>query len=420
MKNLIKRSHTCLSNVLGHFTELEITRGEGSYLIDYSDKKYLDFGAGIAVNATGHCHPDVVKAIKTQSETLLHGCAGVIYYEQNIALAEKLGKISGDSLNSVFFTQSGTEAVEAALKCATYVRNKQQIIAFKGSFHGRTLGALSVTTSNKKYHDRYPLAYSDPIVLKYPYFYRNDAPLNTESGYLTYLNESLSKIDASTVAAIIIEPVIGEGGYIPAPASVLKVLRDWCSSTGVLLIFDEIQSGIGRTGEWFYFQHHGILPDILTTAKGIASGLPLGACISSKTIMDQWTTGSHGGTYGGNPLSCVAGSATLNVIEPILPTIKQLGDDAIQRLKSELKNHPNVGDIRGQGLMIGIEFILDENKLPASELVSNILSECLKQQLLVVSCGTHRNVVRLMPPLTISSDELNSGLDIFISVCQQL
>ena len=140
MKNLIKRSHTCLSNVLGHFTELEITRGEGSYLIDYSDKKYLDFGAGIAVNATGHCHPDVVKAIKTQSETLLHGCAGVIYYEQNIALAEKLGKISGDSLNSVFFTQSGTEAVEAALKCATYVRNKQQIIAFKGSFHGRTLG----------------------------------------------------------------------------------------------------------------------------------------------------------------------------------------------------------------------------------------------------------------------------------------
>ena len=417
--NLLERSHASLSNVLGHATQLQVERGEGVYLIDYDENRYLDFGAGIAVNSTGHCHPTVVDAIQTQSEKLLHGCAGVVYYDQNITLAEQLGSISGRDLNSVFFTQSGTEAVEAALKCATYVRNKQQIIAFNGSFHGRTLGALSVTTSNKKYHDRYPLAYPNPIVLEYPYFYRNDAPLHTEEGYLAYLNEALSKIDASTIAAIIFEPVIGEGGYIPAPASVLQMLRHWCTSTGVLLIFDEIQSGIGRTGEWFYFQHHGIVPDILTSAKGIASGLPLGACISSQTIMDQWATGSHGGTYGGNPLSCVSGSATLSVIEPLLPQIKQRGHDAINRLHSELSSHPNVGDIRGEGLMIGIEFILDEDKTPATELVTTILSECLHKQLLVVSCGIHRNVVRLMPPLIISTDEINSGLDTFISICQQ-
>ena len=419
-KQLVSRSKSCLSNVLGHATQLEIERGEGSYLYDYSGHAYLDFGAGIAVNATGHCHPAVVNAIKEQSEKLLHGCAGVIYYEQNIQLAEHIGNITGGSLNSVFFTQSGTEAVEAALKCATYVRNKQQMIAFKGSFHGRTLGSLSVTTSNKKYHERYSLAYPDPIILEYPYFYRNESPLDTEDGYLNYLQHKLSTIDASSIAAIIIEPVIGEGGYIPAPASVLQTLRNWCNDTGVLLIFDEIQSGIGRTGKWFYFQHDGIEPDILTSAKGIASGLPLGACISSQSIMDQWTTGSHGGTYGGNPLACVAGLATLSVVDPLLPTIESLGTLAFDTLSDALYDLPFIGNIRGKGLMIGIEFVLDDSKTPAPDLVKQVLKQCLENKLLIVSCGTHGNVIRLMPPLTISKDELINGLTTFINICQQL
>ena len=348
-KHLVKRSKSCLSNVLGHATQLEIERGDGCYLIDYSGSKYLDFGAGIAVNATGHCHPDVVNAIKQQSEKLLHGCAGVIYYDQNIDLAEQLGVICGGNLNSVFFTQSGTEAVEAALKCATYVRNKKSIVVFKGSFHGRTIGSLSVTTSNKKYLDRYPMAYKK-IMLEYPYFFRNFSPLNDEDNYLNYLKQELSLIDSTEVAAVLIEPVLGEGGYVPAPTSVLTALRDWCNETGVLLIFDEIQSGIGRTGEWFCYQHHNVMPDILTIAKGIASGLPLGACISTQQIMDQWTTGSHGGTYGGNPLSCVAGSSTLQVIEPILNDVLVLGNHALDRLKNELMDHPNIGDIRGTGI----------------------------------------------------------------------
>jgi 4-aminobutyrate aminotransferase len=419
-QNLIERSTACLSSVLSHATSLQIKQGKGVYLMDYNRTSYLDFGAGVAVNSTGHCHPRVVSAIQHQATQLLHGCAGVVYYEENIALAEQLGAISGPPLDSVFFTQSGTEAVEAALKCATYVRNCSQIIAFNGSFHGRTLGALSVTTSNKKYQDRYSLAYKHPVVLEYPYFYRNGSPLNTEEGYLNYLSDALSNIDASSVAAVIIEPFIGEGGYIPAPGSVLRLLREWCSSTGVLLIFDEIQSGIGRTGEWFYFQHFHVVPDILTTAKGIASGLPLGACISSKAIMDQWPTGSHGGTYGGNPLTCAAGSATLSVISPLLPQIKQLGALAIRRLRTELEGHPNIGDIRGEGLMIGIEFVKTNSGVPGPELVKKMMDDCLNQCLIILSCGIHRNVVRLMPPLVISEDELHKGLDIFISICRQL
>jgi 4-aminobutyrate aminotransferase len=415
-QNLIERSKHCLSNVLGHATQLEIDRGSGAYLFSRDGKKYLDFGAGVAVNATGHCHPDVVTAIKTQAETLLHGCAGIVYYPQNIELAEKLSSIT-NGLDSVFFTQSGTEAVEAALKCATYTQNKQTIVAFNGSFHGRTLGALSVTTSNKKYTERYPLAFTDTIVLEYPYFYKNTAPLNTEESYLSYLNTQLAQLP-NTIAAIIIEPFLGEGGYVPAPTSVLQTLRTWCTKNNVLLIFDEIQSGIGRTGAWFNYHHHNVVPDILTTAKGIASGLPLGACISTKTIMDQWTTGSHGGTYGGNPISCAAGSATLNIVEPLLPNIQALGEHTLQRLTTELNDCSNIAEIRGKGLMIGIEF-KQENGTPNADIVTNIRTACLEQQLLILSCGKHGNVIRLMPPLTISKKTLDKGLDTLISICQQ-
>ena len=392
--NLVARSKTCLSNVLSHATELEIKRGEGSYLIDYNDQRYLDFGAGIAVNATGHCHPDVVSAIQTQATQLLHACAGVVYYDQNITLAEHL--VSASGLDAVFFTQSGAEAVEAALKCAVYVKKKQQVIAFNGSFHGRTLGALSVTTSNKKYTEGYPLAFDDTIVLDYPNFTQNPADRNTLDNYLSYLTQQLNALDASTIGAMIIEPFLGEGGYIPAPGDVLKLLRDWTTENDVCLIFDEIQSGIGRTGKWFYFQHYDVTPDILTSAKGIASGLPLGACIASKSIMDQWTTGSHGGTYSGNPISCAAGIATMSILSSQLGHIQQLGDYSLQKLTEHLKNTDIVSDIRGHGLMIGIE-IIDTTGAPSAEITAKIRALCLEQQLLVLSCGQQGNVLRLMP-----------------------
>jgi 4-aminobutyrate aminotransferase-like enzyme len=416
--DLVDRSTIALSNVLGHATQLQIKHGKGAYLTDYNNKDYLDFGAGIAVNSTGHCHPHVVSAIQAQSSTLLHACAGVVYYDQNITLAEKLGAIAGGDLNSVFFTQSGTEAVEAALKCAVYVKNKPNIVTFNGSFHGRTLGALSVTTSNPNYLKRYPSAFPNRVVLEYPYFLKNQAPLSTEAGYLEYLSDALNALDTSTIAAVIIEPFMGEGGYVPCPGSVLSLLRSWCSQHDVFLIFDEIQSGIARTGEWFYFQHCGVTPDILTSAKGIASGLPLGACIATKAIMDQWQTGSHGGTYGGNPLSCAAGIATLEVLTPLHQHIATLGDMALHYCKAELAHHPLVGDIRGKGLMIGLEFITTKGE-PNADAVSAILSDCLTHHVLVLSCGIHRNVIRLMPPLTISKDELMTGLRVLVDACHR-
>jgi 4-aminobutyrate aminotransferase len=417
--HLVDRSKTCLSSVLGHATTLEIKHGRGCYLIDYADQAYLDFGAGIAVNSTGHCHPEVVAAIHTQSQTLLHGCAGVIYYDQNILLAEELGRITNGELSSVFFTQSGTEAIEAALKCAMYVRNAQQIVSFNGGFHGRTLGSLSVTTSNPNYVDRYPMAIPHRIVLEYPYFFRNNPPLHTESGYSDYLKNALSAVDANQTAAVIIEPFLGEGGYVPAPASVLQILRDWCNATGVFLIFDEIQSGIGRTGQWFYYQHYAITPDILTTAKGIASGLPLGACLSTPSIMAAWKTGSHGGTYGGNPLTCAAACATLRILQDQLPTVTTLGEHAYARLQAAFANHPYVGDIRAKGLMIGIEWVT-ETGAPNAEIVKRIRDRCLQNQLLILSCGRHGHVIRLMPPLIITKDELDEGLTRFIDACHHV
>ncbi|MGA0241649.1 MAG: aspartate aminotransferase family protein [Candidatus Marinamargulisbacteria bacterium] len=417
MTSLVSRAKKCLSNVLSHATELEIERGEGTYLIDRYQQRYLDLGAGIAVNSTGHCHPDVVHAIQAQSTQLLHACAGVVYYEQNIALAEQLCEASG--LNAVFFTQSGAEAVEAALKCAIHVTKKQRVIAFKGSFHGRTLGALSVTTSNKKYTEGYPLAISDPIIIDYPNFTQNPAPTDTYEGYVSYLNNQLSEQDPSHIGALIIEPFLGEGGYIPAPDGVLKILRSWCTKNNVMLIFDEIQSGMGRTGTWFYYQHANVMPDILTSAKGIASGLPLGACISTQTIMDQWTTGSHGGTYSGNPLSCAAGIATMNVIQKQLPQVQVLGDFSLCYLKEKLADCDIIRDIRGKGLMIGIEFITPDGE-PHSHALTAIKDHCLKHRVLVVGCGQYNNVLRLMPPLTISKEDLTQGLDTVINACQSV
>ena len=263
------------------------------------------------------------------------------------------------------------------------------------------------------------MTFPDRLVLEYPNFHRNAAPLNTESGYLTYLNKSLDNIDASTIGAIIIEPFMGEGGYVPCPGSVLTALRDWSAKNNVFLIFDEIQSGIGRTGEWFYYQHFGIIPDILTTAKGIASGLPLGACLSTKSIMDQWTTGSHGGTYGGNPITCAAGIATLDVLTPQLATISTIGQQAIERLTHELSSLRGIGDIRGKGLMIGIE-IMDHEGHPNPTALKAILADCLTQHLIVLPCGKDGNVIRLMPPLTITDDELNQGLSILIKSCRRV
>jgi 4-aminobutyrate aminotransferase len=417
--NFASRGDAVLSPVLAHYTRINIASGKGSYLYDVNDREYLDFTAGIAVASTGHCHPDVVEAIQKQAETLIHACAGVVYYGPNVELAERLGGLLDYNLKSCFFTQSGTEAIEACLKMAKYVTKKYKVLAFRGGFHGRTMGSLSTTSSKDKYRDGFGPMVEGVSFFPYPYAYRSP----WESTPDTFDDVAVSQLEAhfdtlgDDYAAAIIEPIMGEGGYVPASSAFLKALRRLCSQKGMLLIFDEIQTGMGRTGDWFNFHHHDVIPDIIALAKGIASGLPLGACISTPELMAKFSPGAHGGTYGGNPVCCQAAIATIDVLTGCIHDIPRKSQLAFSQLRHQLDGHPNVGDIRGQGLMIGVEVVKElGTKDPAPELTQRIMTMAAEQGLLIVSCGIYGNVLRIMPPLTISDEELASGLSILVSV----
>jgi 4-aminobutyrate aminotransferase len=403
--NIVGRADKVLSPVLGHYTRLEVTSGKGVYLYGADGKAYMDFASGIAVASTGHCHPQVTAAIQKQAETLIHACAGVVYYPQNVELAEQLGALLGHDLTSVFFCQSGTEAIEASLKLAKYVTKKPGILAFTGGFHGRSLGALSITTSKAKYKEGYEPLLPHTHYFPYPYMLHET---KSEDQLCQELEAFIDGLP-DTVGAAIIEPILGEGGYTPAPTTFLKQLRASCNKKNMLLIFDEIQTGFSRTGAWFDFQTHQVVPDIIALAKGMASGMPLGACVSRPDLMNKWTTGAHGGTYGGNPVSCAASLATINVLKENLPTIAKKSELAKNILVSELSKHPKVADIRIKGLMIGVEFHKAEDIKP-------IMEACLKHNLIVVSCGIYDNVIRLIPPLTITEQELSQGIRIFTEV----
>jgi 4-aminobutyrate aminotransferase len=418
-ETFVERSNKVISGVLGHYTSLEVESGSGCYLLGKNGKRYLDFSSGIGVTSTGHCHPKVVNAIKTQAETLIHACIGVVYYESPLRLAESLLQKMPEINGKVFFTQSGSEAVEACIKLAKYVTKKQKIIAFKGGFHGRTLGALSLTTSKEKYRHGYEPLLEGIEFFPYPYCYR--CPFGADASNCgTACKEALIRyFDGikDDVAAVIIEPVLGEGGYTTAPTEFLTELAAICKRKNILLIFDEIQSGIGKTGSWFAYQNVGVVPDIVAVAKGLASGMPLGACVAKASLMDAWTKGAHGGTYGGNPVTCAAGEATLEIVAEVLPSVAEKGQQALDFLKANLENHPFVGDIRGNGLMIGIEYVKDKTtKEPHSDFISKIINGCLEKELIVISCGIEDNVIRLVPPLIIDTPTLMEGLKRFCEV----
>ncbi len=421
MKSLKQKADQFLSPVLAHYTEIEIKSGKGVYLYDFNNKPYLDFTSGIGVTSTGHCHSQIVKAIQKQAKLLIHACAGIVYYEPNINLAEKLSEILGSNLNSVFFTQSGSEAIESAIKLAKYTTKKSGILAFKGAFHGRTLGALSITTSKVKYQDGYHPLLAEMQFFPYPYCYRCPFEKKPENCNLSCLANLEAQLQTSpNIGAIIIEPILGEGGYVPLPPNFLKKLREITSKNNILLILDEIQTGFGKTGTWFAFQKEDIIPDIIALAKGIASGLPLGACVANKTLMQKWTTGAHGGTYSGNPISCSAGIATIDVLKTKINKVNKLSKITKKYLTANLQNHPFIGDIRVTGLMIGLEFVKDKiSKDPYPDLVQKIREKALEKQLIIISCGLYDNVIRLIPPLTITKKELLTGLEILVKVINE-
>lgn len=394
-------------------------RGRGVRIEDVDGNEFLDLAAGIAVCSTGHCHPEVVKAIQDQAAELIHISGTDFYYESMIQLAEKLSSIAPmPGPHKFYYGNSGAEAVECALKLARYHTGRQNIIAFFGAFHGRTMGALSLTASKPQQRRRFAPLVPGVTHVRYPYAYRGcsggpQAEDEFALGCARYIEEKLFKttLPPEEVAAIFVEPIQGEGGYVVAPTIFMQELRKICDRHGILLVVDEVQSGVGRTGKWWAIEHTGVEPDMVCIAKGIASGMPLSVCMTRASIMD-WKPGSHASTYGGNPVAIAAAMATLKVLEEGgMANAAKVGDTMMQRLKEWPKKHPIVGDVRGRGLMIGVEIVKDQqSREAAGEWRNQIEMLAYERGLLVLGCG--ETSIRLAPPLILKQEEADIALDI--------
>jgi 4-aminobutyrate aminotransferase len=394
-------------------------RGRGIVVEDVDGNEFFDFSAGIAVTSTGHCHPDVVAAIQKQAGELIHMSGTDFYYEALVTLAERLSKIAPMlGPHKIYYGNSGAEAIEGALKLARYHTKRQQVIAFFGAFHGRTMGALSLTASKPQQKRRFSPLVPGVTHVSYPDVYRAGVgPQDAEKfalGCARYIEDKLFKtiLAPEEVAAIFVEPIQGEGGYVVAPTIFMQELRRICDKHGILLVLDEVQSGIGRTGKWFAVEHTGVHPDIVCMAKGIASGMPLGVTLSKADIMD-WVPGSHASTFGGNPVCIAAALATLDVIEKegLLRNSQEVGDHMQKRMADWPKKHKIVGDIRGRGLMIGVEIVKNQTtrEYGASER-DRIVEAAFERGVLFLGCGP--STIRIAPPLVVTKDEADVAMDV--------
>jgi 4-aminobutyrate aminotransferase len=385
---------------------LVVKRGRGAVIEDVDGNSFLDFAAGIAVVSTGHCHPEVVAAIQKQASELIHMSGTDFYYPNMVELAEKLASIApGKEPKRVYFGNSGTEAVEAAIKLAKYHTKRDKLVAFHGAFHGRTMGALSLTASRAVQRKGFGTLLSGVFHMPFPDTYRGTygiRPENASADCLSYLENELfrRRVDPDEVAGIFIEPVQGEGGYLPAPAEFLQGLEKICHKYGIMLVADEVQSGMGRTGKWWAVDYAGVEPDIICTAKGIASGMPLSAIITKASVMD-WKPGAHASTFGGNPVCIAASLATLGLIERgYMANAARMGEFIKRQTANWPERHKIVGEVRGRGLMIGIEFVRDQKtKERAPDLRNRIVQMAFHKGLLVLGSGD--TTLRLCPPLMI-------------------
>jgi len=410
------RSLSLVSPVWSRSTNLIATHGEGCYLYDPEGTAYLDFTSGIGVTNLGHCHPNVVEAVRRQAGQLLHGQANIVWHEAMLELVAELLSLTPPSLNRFFFSNSGAEAVEGALKLARMATGRTNIIVFQGGFHGRTIGTMSLTTSKTIYRGHYQPLMAGVFVTPYPYAFRYGwDPEQTSRWCLDELRFLLATQTApEETVGVIVEPVLGEGGYVVPPRDFLQGVRQICDEFDLLLIVDEIQSGIGRTGHWFAHEHFNVMPDIMTLAKGLASGLPLSAVVASGELMDQWKPGSHGGTFGGNAVACAAANATLQTMkqENVLFNTEARGEELMKGLRDLQQNHPRIGDVRGLGLMVGVEFRNEEGS-PDESFTKKVLKGCYDHRLLLLSCGPWNNTIRFIPPLIVSKSQIDDALDIF-------
>ena len=412
-----------LSPVWTHSTNIIASRAEGAYVYDLSGRPYLDFTCGIGVTNTGHCHPRVVQAIREQAGLLLHGQANIILHQPLLELVRALRPILPETIDGFFFSNSGAEAVEGAVKLARHASGRPNIIVFQGSFHGRTSGTMALTTSKTVYRAGYSPTPPGVFVAPYPYAYRYGWSEDQTTDFCLEELEFLllSQTAPSETAAILIEPVLGEGGYVVPPARFLKSLRELCDQNDILLIADEIQSGFGRTGRWFALEHFDLRPDIMTVAKGIGSGLPISGVFSRLELMKKWAPGSHGGTYGGNAVAAAAAVATIAAIQEdkMLANAVARGAQLMAGLGHLQERFPAIGDVRGLGLMVGAEFRTPARK-PDKNTAKAVAHACLDRGLMLLTCGPWDNTIRWIPPLIVSEAQINQALDIFADSLQEV
>jgi 4-aminobutyrate aminotransferase len=420
---LIERDRRVVSPSYVRDYPFVMSHGRGAEVWDVDGNRFVDFAAGIAVCSTGHSHPDVLAAITAAAGQFLH-ISSDYWHERQVQLAEAiraLDPVKGPAMS--FFANSGAEAVEGALKLARQVSGRPRFIGFLGGFHGRTMGALAFTASKYTQQRGYFSVMPGVVHVPYPNPYR---PLfagdDQGSAAIAYIEQLMDRnLPANEIAAILVEPIQGEGGYVVPPPGFLAGLRELCDRHGILLIFDEVQTGIGRTGKMFAWQHTGVRPDILTLAKGLGSGLPIGLTVASQQVMEKWPPGSHANTYGGNPLCCAAALATLRLVEGgFAANAARMGERAMQRLRQFAAEFSAIGDVRGHGLMIGVELVKDRvSKAPAKELAARVVNRAFMNGLLLLECGA--SGIRLIPPLMIDAALLDEGLDLLHqSLCEAL
>ena len=419
-----------LSPVWARVTDIVVERAEGVYIYALDGRRYLDFTCGIGVTNTGHCHPKVVAAARDQVGKLIHGQANIVWHQPMLRLVEELLTVVPAGLDAFFFANSGAEAVEASFKLAHQATGRTNLIVFQGSFHGRTVGTMSLTTSKIIYRTHYQPLMAGVFVAPYAYCYT--CPLGDRmqavAGIRVFPGAEVCKLwclkqlhhlfasqtAPDETAAVIIEPVLGEGGYVVPPAEFLPGLRTICDEHGILLVVDEVQSGFGRTGKFFACEHFGITPDILVMAKGIASGFPLSGIATRRELMSRWIVGSHGGTYGGNAVACAAAAVTVQLLrdEGLVENAARMGKVLKEKLEALRRNSAVIGDVRGLGLMVATEFTTQDGE-PATEIAKAVSKKCLENGLILLTCGTYGNIIRWIPPLIVNEEQIEEAVGIF-------
>ncbi len=416
---VVARDTNVLAPVAGRVYPFVMERGVGCDVWDVDGNQYLDFNAGIAVVATGHSHPRVVKAVQEQAAKFIHMAGTDFYNVPQVQVGEKLTSLMPDSHAwRVFLTNSGTEAVEASIKLARYATGRQGIIAFFGAFHGRSYGSLSLTASKPRQrmgyfpfvpgvqHAYYPNPYRPPL---------GSNPARVVDTCLDYIEHTLFEtvMPPSEVACIVAETIQGEGGYLVPPGDWFPRLRELCDKHGILLVLDEVQSGVGRTGKFWAFEHTGIVPDIVASAKGLGSGLPIGACIARQELTENWLPGAHGNTYGGNALACAAAYQTMCLVEEgLMQNAEQVGNYLQKQLRAVAGRCPNIGDVRGRGLMVGVEFVKDAATREADpQGADTVMIEAVRRGVLLLTCG--KSTIRFCPPLVVTREQVDHAVDVF-------